>query len=150
MPSQPAPPSTSRAPSARRRFGWALHLRCPNCGGRPIFASWARMLPGCPVCGLTFERGEQGYTLGAYFFSLVFVETAFSIWTAAFLWWTLPSPPWKLFQYGTTALMLAVPFAGWPFSKTLFLAFDLLVRPPSEEDFAAPHEPAPSRRPRRP
>ena len=35
--------------------------------------------------------------------------------------------------------------AGW----THYLAFDLLVRPPTEEDFAAPHEEAP-RHPRRP
>jgi hypothetical protein len=33
------------------------------------------------------------------------------------------------------------PFAFFPFSKTLFLAFDLLVRPATEEDFVVPHEP---------
>jgi len=39
-------------------------------------------------------------------------------------------------------LMLVSPFAFFPFSKTLFLAFDLLIRPPTEEDFSAPHEEA--------
>jgi hypothetical protein len=38
--------------------------------------------------------------------------------------------------------MLVVPVAFFPYSKTLFLAFDLLVRPPTEEDFALPHEEA--------
>jgi hypothetical protein len=42
----------------------------------------------------------------------------------------------------TTVLMLVVPFAFFPYSKTLFLAFDLWVRPATEEDFAAPHEEA--------
>jgi hypothetical protein len=42
--------------------------------------------------------------------------------------------------------MLVSPFAFFPFSKTLFLAFDLLVRPPTEEDFAAPHEETPRHR----
>jgi hypothetical protein len=45
--------------------------------------------------------------------------------------------------------MLVSPFAFFPFSKTLFLAFDLLVRPPTAEDFVAPHEEAP-RHPRGP
>jgi hypothetical protein len=43
-------------------------------------------------------------------------------------------------QVTTVILMVVFPFAFFPFSKTLFLAFDLLVRPPGEEDFAAPHE----------
>jgi hypothetical protein len=36
--------------------------------------------------------------------------------------------------------MLAVPVGFFPFSKTLFLAFDLWVRPATAEDFAAPAE----------
>jgi hypothetical protein len=39
-----------------------------------------------------------------------------------------------------------VPFAFFPYSKTLFLAFDLLVRPPDEEEFVLPHEPTPTTR----
>ena len=121
----------------------ALRLRCPHCGGAPIFVTWKSLVPNCPVCGLGLERGEQGYWLGAYFFNLMAVETVFTVWVVGFLWLTLPSPPWGLFQVGTVVLMLVVPFAFFPWSKTLFLAFDLMVRPPSEDDFAAPHEPAP-------
>jgi uncharacterized protein (DUF983 family) len=120
----------------------AMRLRCPHCGGGPIFVTWSHLVPNCPVCGLGLERGEQGYWLGAYFFNLLAVETVFSIWVIGFLVVTWPNPPWKLFQITTTALMLAVPFAFFPYSKTLFLAFDLLVRPPTEEDFVVPHEEA--------
>ncbi len=119
-----------------------MRLRCPHCGGGPIFTSWSRLLPVCPVCGLGLERGEQGYWLGAYFFNLMAVETVFSIWVVGFLVGTWPDPPWGVFQATTVALMVAVPVLFFPFSKTLFLAFDLLVRPPSEDDFAAPHEPS--------
>ena len=105
-----------------------------------MFVTWKQLLPNCPVCGLGFERGEQGYWLGAYFFNLMAVETVFSVWAVALLWWTWPSPPWGFFQAGSVFLMLVTPFAFFPWSKTLFLAFDLLVRPPGEEDFAAPHE----------
>jgi hypothetical protein len=31
--------------------------------------------------------------------------------------------------------MVIAPFLLYPFSKTLFLAFDLIFRPPSAEDF---------------
>jgi hypothetical protein len=104
--------------------------------------TWSHLVPNCPVCGLGLERGEQGYWLGAYFFNLLAVETVFSVWVIGFLLATWPNPPWKLFQITTTALMLVVPFAFFPYSKTLFLAFDLLVRPPTEEDFIVPHEEA--------
>ena len=140
------PSATSNQPSTSRRvtshFTRALRLRCPHCGGGPVFVTWSHLVPNCPVCGLGFERGEQGYWLGAYFFNLMAVETVFAVWVVGFLVWTWPSPPWELFQLTTIGLMLAVPVAFFPYSKTLFLAFDLLVRPPTEEDFVVPHEEA--------
>jgi len=118
----------------------ALRLRCPWCGGRPVFISWSGMLPNCPVCGLRFERGERGYWLGAYFFNLMAMETAFVIWMLGFLIATWPHTPWTIFQAGTAVLVVVMAAGFFPFSKTLFLAFDLWVRPPGAEDFDAPHE----------
>jgi len=123
-------------------FARALRLRCPHCGGGPIFTSWSRLLPACPVCGLGLERGEDGYWLGAYFFNLMAMETVFAVYVVGFLLETWPSPPWALFQVTTIVLMAVFPVVFFPFSKTFFLAFDLLMRPPDEEDFVAPHEPA--------
>ena len=120
----------------------AFRLRCPWCGGRPVFVSWSAMLPNCPVCGLRFERGERGYWLGAYFFNLVAMETVFVAWIAGFLIATWPSPPWTIFQVATVVVMLAMSVEFFPFSKTVFLAFDLWVRPPAAEDFDAPRESA--------
>lgn len=125
----------------------AMRLRCPHCGGGPIFVTWSKLVPNCPSCGLGLERGEQGYWLGAYFFNLMAVEVVFTVWVVGFLALTWPSPPWGWFQASTLALMLVTPFVCFPYSKTFFLAFDLMVRPPSEEDFALPHEEA--RRPLR-
>jgi uncharacterized protein (DUF983 family) len=120
----------------------ALRLRCPHCGGGPIFVTWSRLVPNCPVCGLGLERGEQGYWLGAYFFNLMAVETVFSVWVPGFLWLTWPSPPWGLFQTTTAIIMVIFPIFFFPYSKTLFLAFDLYIRPPTDDDFAVPHEQA--------
>jgi uncharacterized protein (DUF983 family) len=140
------PSATASQPSPSRRvaalFIRALRLRCPHCGGRPVFVTWSHLVPNCPVCGLGFERGEQGYWLGAYFFNLMAVEVVFTVWVVGFLLLTWPTPPWDLFQLTTVVLMLIVPVAFFPYSKTLFLAFDLWVRPPGEEDFLVPHEEA--------
>ncbi len=115
----------------------ALRLRCPACGGGPLFHSWLRMVDRCPRCGLRTERGEQGYVVGAYMFNIMAAEL---IWAALFLgvvWARWPSPPWELLTWGGGALMLALPFLCYPFSKTVFLAFDLLFRPPADTGEAA-------------
>jgi len=120
-----------------------MRLRCPHCGGGPIFTSWSRLLPVCPVCGLGLERGEQGYWLGAYFVNLMVVEAVFAALLVVALWWTWPDPPWQGIEWGLAAALVIPPFLLYPWSHTIFLAFDLLFRPPAPEDFEAPREPAP-------
>jgi uncharacterized protein (DUF983 family) len=122
--------------TALRMLGRALCLRCPNCGGGPIFRSWFRMRPYCPVCGIPLERGESGYQVGAYMFNIIASELLFAILFIVVLVVTWPDPPWTLLQYGGIALMVLAPFLFYPFSKTLFLAFDLLFRPPTPEELS--------------
>jgi hypothetical protein len=47
---------------------------------------------------------------------------------------------WDFFQAATIVLMLVVTSALFPYSKTMFLAFDVWVRPPTQENFIVPHE----------
>jgi uncharacterized protein (DUF983 family) len=110
-------------------FGRALRLRCPNCGKGKPFISWFRMRSHCEVCGLAFERGEDGYQVGSYMFNIVASELVFAVVFLAIVRLTWPSPPWTLLQYGGIALMVVAPFVLFPFTKTLFLAFDLVFRP---------------------
>ena len=116
-------------PHALLMFGRALRLRCPNCGQGKPFVSWFRMRSQCEVCGLAFERGEEGYQVGSYMFAIVAAELVFMAVFLAIVLATWPSPPWTLLQYGGIALMVVVPFVLFPFTKTLFLAFDLIFRP---------------------
>jgi len=83
----------------------------------------------CEVCGLAFERGEQGYQVGSYMFAIVAAELVFAAVFLAIVLASWPTPPWSLLQYGGIALMVIVPFLLFPFTKTLFLAFDLIFRP---------------------
>jgi uncharacterized protein (DUF983 family) len=116
-------------------FWRATRLRCPNCGGGPLFSYWVRMRERCPVCGIRLERGEQGYQVGAYMFNIVAAELIFAAIFLGVLVYTWPTPPWNELLYGGVAIMISAPFIFYPFSKTLFLAFDLIFRPPAPEDF---------------
>jgi uncharacterized protein (DUF983 family) len=126
---------------ARLLFWRALRLRCPNCGGGPIFDGWLRMRRHCPRCFLSLERGEEGYQVGSYMFAIVAAELIFVAIFLGVLLLTWPTPPWDLLLFGGMALMLVVPFLFFPFSKTLFLAFDLLFRPATPEELARERAP---------
>lgn len=97
--------------------------------------SWFRMRTRCPVCGLGLERGEHGYIVGAYMFNIIAAELLFAAIAAGVVAATWPSPPWTLLQWGGAALMIAAPIVCYPFSKAVFLAFDLMFRPAQPEEF---------------
>ena len=117
-------------------FWRALRLRCPNCGGGPLFSGWVRMRDRCPVCHIRLARGEEGYQVGAYMFNMIAAELIFAAIFVGILVYTWPDPPWNPLLYGGVALMILMPAMFYPFSKTIFLAFDLVFRPPIREDFS--------------
>jgi len=80
------------------------------------------------------ERGDQGYQVGSYMFNIVAAELCFAAIFVGVLLATWPDPPWDALLYGGVTLMLVVPFLFFPFSKTLFLAFDLLFRPATSDE----------------
>ena len=112
----------------------ALGRRCPNCGHGGIFLSYFRLRAACLECGLRLDRGEPGYQVGAYMFNLIAAELIFAAILVGVLLSTWPDPPWDLLLYGGILLMIVVPFLFFPFSKTLFLAFDLTFRPATREE----------------
>ena len=114
----------------------AIRLRCPNCGSGGLWHTWFRMRTACPRCGLNLERGEQGYIVGAQMFNIIAAELLFAAIFVGVLVATLPDAPWDVVQYGGPALMIVFPVFFYPFSKTIFLAFDLLLRPPTPRDFS--------------
>ena len=110
-------------------LGRALRIRCPRCGGGPLFRHWLAMRETCPVCGLRLERGEQGYQVGSYMFNIVLSELLFALAFVIVVALTWPAPPWTLLQYGGAIMMVILPFLLFPWCRTLFLALDLMIRP---------------------
>ena len=121
-------------PARRTLFGRALQRHCPLCGGHPLFDGWFRMKDRCPSCGIRMRRGEDGYTLGALWFNLLLAESITMTVFIVTLVRTWPTPPWDRLQIIGPLEAIIMPLVVWPFARTMFLAFDLMVRPPTEKD----------------
>jgi hypothetical protein len=66
-------------------------------------------------------------------FNIIAAEMVFAVIFLGVLFTRWPDPPWELLMYGGAALTVLLPLLFYPFSKTLFLAFDLLFRPAGHE-----------------
>jgi uncharacterized protein (DUF983 family) len=105
-----------------------------------VLASWFKVRARCAACGLRFERGaddEHDYWLGAYTLNFLVTEIVFGVALLLVLLGTWPAPPWTLILVGGAVLMILVPIAFYPLSKTLWLTIDLALRPAQPDDFAA-------------
>ena len=69
--------------------------------------------------------------------SLMVVESLFAIGFLAILLITWPNPPWDLIQWGGAIVLTAGVVICYPFSKTVWLAIDLMFRPPTLDDLSA-------------
>ena len=105
--------------------------RCPSCGGRRLFLGWFRMAERCPTCGYRFER-EEGFFLGAYVMNLVIAQGLVILLAVI--------PTIVLLDSEADANLVPVVLAGvlgavlaplvfYPFSKTLWVAIELILRP---------------------
>src|SRR3954451_14201854 len=123
----------SQSPRALVLLARALLLRCPVCGGGGLFVHWFKIREQCPTCKYVFARGESGYQLGSMAIDLVIplIVWFFSFFGIVMLTW--PNPPWTLLQWGSAAFMIACPLLLYPFSHTLAIALDVLVRPPGRQ-----------------
>jgi uncharacterized protein (DUF983 family) len=126
------------AQRAARLVGRALLLRCPGCGRAGVVRAWLTMTLSerCSECGLRLDRGEEGFFLGAVLFNLIAAELCFVVGLVGVLVLTWPNPPWDGMFWGGIALMILLPIVFFPFSKTLWLAFDMIFRPslPGDHD----------------
>ncbi len=89
----------------------------------------------CPTCGLALERGESSdFWIGAYVFNLVFGEVVALGIPILWIIWSSPNQPWTRIEILAVALCVALPFLFFPFSRTLWLAWDLSFRPSEPGD----------------
>jgi hypothetical protein len=112
-------------------LGRGLLKRCAVCGSGKLFTRWFRMKERCPRCGYLFER-EEGFFLGAYVINLAFAQGMVILLAVVPLIVRLADDPQaSILPFVVGGLVGAVvgPMVFYPWSKTVWTAFDLMLRP---------------------
>jgi uncharacterized protein (DUF983 family) len=115
----------------------AVVRRCPVCGHGQLFRHWFAMVPACPGCRFVFRR-TPGHWLGSWFLSVLLVQTVLVVTITLVVASIWPQRPSTLVFVLMAGLAVAVPVAFFPFSRTIWTAIDLVMRPLEFEDGVAP------------
>lgn len=121
-------------PSSSTRLLRALALRCPECGSGGLFRRWLRLESRCPSCALKLDRNHPDHFVGAYLVNLILAELLFAVGLG---WWLLqvwPDVPWGRIEVVAVVAMVAAPLVTYPFTRTVWLAADLIFDPPKASD----------------
>jgi uncharacterized protein (DUF983 family) len=102
----------------------ALTLRCPRCGGTPLFTGWFTMPDACALCGLRYERA-QGYWVGAIYVNYG-VTTVIAL-TGFFLTWPAWSMTVELLVWGTFVVLFPLWF--FRYGRSLWLGVEFFLNP---------------------
>ena len=107
-----------------------VRRKCPRCGSGRVFRSWFKMVDRCPRCGLRFER-ESDFWLGAYVVNLAVTEGLLVVALLAYVFRAVSDPTTPSAPVLLTVVVFAVgaPVAFFPFSRTIWAAIDLAMRP---------------------
>jgi len=125
-------------PPTARMVARGLVRRCPLCGASDLFRRWVEPRPACPRCQLKLNRGEADFFLGAYTFNFLAVEILLVGFLLVAVLWTWPDVPWRALLWIGAPLVVVAPIVFYPVSRTLWLAVDLTLRPPTPQDFPEP------------
>lgn len=120
-----------RATSQVRVLARGATKACGVCGRRGLFRRWVHMADDCPRCGLHFER-EEGAFVGAVGMNTIMSFGVLLIAMVTFFVVTYPDVPAGAWVFLAAAAFVPVPILLYPFSKTVWLAIDLVMRPPEE------------------
>jgi uncharacterized protein (DUF983 family) len=118
-----------------RLFGRAFLLRCPHCGRGPVLRHPLKLRVKCGTCGLRLQRGEHDSFTGSMFILFTLVGlVAYAVLAVTMM--VSDTTPWDLLENGLPVLVLVELLVFFPFSKLLWLAFDLTLRPVTAEELA--------------
>jgi uncharacterized protein (DUF983 family) len=120
------PDARTHTPTKARTLWWGFTKRCPRCGRGHLFRGWFTIVDSCPRCGLHFER-EQGYWTGALAINIAVTTGVFALFFVVALAVTVPNVPVVPLLAILVPLMILVPTVYYPFSKTVWMAFDRAV-----------------------
>lgn len=115
----------------RTLVGRSLRLRCPVCGVGKLFAGPFKMHAACSDCGAKFER-EAGFFLGSIYFNYGLTALVVAIAYPVLLFSKTASEKTLLL----TALAFTLIFPTWfhRYARALWLGFDQFMDPRNRRD----------------
>ena len=104
--------------------------RCPRCGTGKLFSRWFGMVERCPGCGYRFQR-EEGFQLGGYVINFGVTEGLVCLVVAGYIIAASANPDVAIWPVvvGGFAAAVVTPIVFFPFSRTIWAAFDLALTP---------------------
>ena len=128
-----APTKPLRPLTTGRLLLRGLARRCPLCGARGSFESYFRMKERCPRCNLRFDRID-GQRAGALGINTIVTFAALAVVVVVGLIVTYPEFDLSVLLPLAIAVALLVPVLFYPFSRTIWNAIDLAMRPIEPRD----------------
>jgi uncharacterized protein (DUF983 family) len=114
----------------------AIVLRCPWCGARRTFIrKWLGKYPRCRTCGIRWRR-EEGFELGAVALNTAFTFLILAIGMTIGFVVTAPDIPVVPMVLSLIGIAVLMPIVIYPFTFTIWLAFDLAVHRPDAAELA--------------
>ena len=119
----------------------AALLQCAWCGNRPGFLrGWFHRYETCQHCGLSVQRGEDGFELGAATVNVMVTLAALIVAGGIPILITYPHVDAGLLITVLGIVAVVLPIVLYPFSFTIWFAVELLMDPPSQAALDAAHE----------
>ena len=87
------------------------------------------------------DRGESDFFLGGFTLNFIVAELVLAVFLALMVALTWPAVPWDALLWTGAPLMVLAPIVFFPFSRTIWLALDLAMRPPRPHDFEGAEPP---------
>lgn len=117
-----------------RLFGRAVLLKCPWCGARRTFLrGWFKRYDRCRTCGISWHR-EVGFELGTVTVNTLLTFGTLTVAMVIGIVTTLPDIPVFGLVASLFVLAIVMPVVIYPFTYTIWLAFDLAVHPPERPE----------------
>jgi uncharacterized protein (DUF983 family) len=110
---------------------------CPLCGGGDLFPGWFTMRERCPRCAFPLDRVE-GHWIGSLGINMIVSFTVLFVVVVLGFVVTYPDIPVAGLMVTVTLVALFVPLAFFPYSRTLWSAIDLAMRPVEPDDDVDP------------
>jgi uncharacterized protein (DUF983 family) len=118
-------------------LGRGITRRCPLCGSGGLFRGWFTMRERCPRCAFPLDRVE-GHWIGSLGINMIVSFGVLLLTVVLGFVVTYPDVPVPALMLVVTLVALLVPLLFFPYSRTLWSAIDLAMRPVEPDDDVDP------------